>query len=39
MYFDFVDMAADMVDGITFENTDDGCLLTIDNTISENLPT
>ena len=35
MYFDFVDMAADMVDGITFENTDDGCLLTIDNTISE----
>lgn len=35
MYFDFVDMAADMVDGITFKNTENGYLLTIDNTISE----
>ncbi|NBI88160.1 hypothetical protein D3Z47_19010 [Lachnospiraceae bacterium] len=35
MYFDFVDMTADIVDGIIFENTEDGYLLTIDNTISE----
>ena len=35
MYFDFVDMAADMVDGIILENTDDGYILSIDNTISE----
>lgn len=41
MYFDFVDMsialqdaAADMA-GITFENTDEGYILTIDSTISE----
>ena len=35
MYFDFVDMTVDMVDAITFENTENGYLLTIDNTISE----
>lgn len=35
IYFDFVDMTADMVDAITFENTENGYLLTIDNTISE----
>lgn len=35
MYFDFVDMTADMVDGIILENTDDGYILSIDNTISE----
>ena len=35
MYFDFVDMTADTVDGITFENTEDGYILSIDNTISE----
>ncbi len=35
MYFDFVDMVADIVDGITFDNTDDGYILSIDNTISE----
>lgn len=35
MYFDFVDMIADTIEGITFESTDDGYMLTIDSAISE----
>lgn len=37
IYFDFVDMTAGTFDGIIFEKTDDGYMLTIDNTISENV--
>lgn len=37
IYFDFVDMTADSADGITFENTENDYLLTIDNAISEDI--